>query len=191
MGKKEKEKNKREEKQRIEKEKKKRNKEKRKILKNKIKSKKKKKRNKCMYLFNIITRTKMCILKLVTRLELYGPLGFFKAKHIFIWKAFNQEIWKLFTISSLLKKNFIWPDETNQDHSGDLMEQSATCQIWLMCPFGNMTGDLIPTSTDKSSAEDVIANTSCGKIFCQLLFILPLNWGDFLLFNPFASTSFE
>lgn len=126
----------------------------------------------------------MCILKLVTRLELYGPLGFFKAKHIFIWKAFNQEIWKLFTISSLLKKNFIWPDETNQDHSGDLMEQSAMCQIWLMCPFGNMTGDLIPTSTDKSSPEDVIANTSCGKIFLSTAFYFALELRWFFVVQP-------
>ena len=70
---------------------------------------------------------------------------------------------KQFTISSLLKKKFIWPDKTNQDHSGDLMDQSAMCQNWLMCPFRNLRGDLIPTSTDKSSPEDPIANTSCEK----------------------------
>lgn len=85
---------------------------------------------------------------------------------------------KQFTISSLLKKKFIWPHETNQDHRGDLREQSAMCQIWLMCPFRNLTGDLIPTR--KIFSRRLSCWHKLWKDFSsQLFLILPLNWGDF------------
>lgn len=101
----------------------------------------------------------------------------------FYLKGLQLDIWKTLYQFKLPQKNLVWPDETNQDHSSDLMEQSAMCQIWLMCPFRNLGGDLIPTSTDKSSPEDPIANTSCGKIFLVNIFFyfaLELRWYFFV-----------
>lgn len=98
-------------------------------------------------------------------------------------KSSIKKFEKQFTISSLLKRKFIWLDETDQDHRGDLMEQSAMCQIWLMCPFRNLTGDLIPTSTEKSSPEDSLADTSCGKIFPVNCFLF-CPWTEVIFFCP-------
>lgn len=97
---------------------------------------------------------------------------------------------KQFTISSLLKKKFIWPDETNQNHTVDLTEQSAILQIWLIRLFRNLTGD--STSIDKSSLEDPIADKICGKIFPVNSFVFrPSIAVIFFLSNPFVLTWFK